>query len=104
MIILLVVLAVIAVLLIGGLVIGLALKLLWWALLGLAIGALARLVLPGRQKIGLLATSGAGIAGSIGGGIVAHAFGLGNILQFLVAIGLAAAVIALLGGTSRRRF
>ena len=61
-IVLLVILAVVALLVVGGLVIGLAFKLLWWALIGLAIGAPARLVLPGRQTIGLLATAGAGVA------------------------------------------
>jgi uncharacterized membrane protein YeaQ/YmgE (transglycosylase-associated protein family) len=42
-----------------------------WALFGLIAGAIARLLVPGRQPIGMLATMGLGILGSIvGGGIV----------------------------------
>ena len=52
-------------LLIGGWVIGLAFSLLWFVLIGILIGALARAVLPGRQAIGWLGTAGAGIAGSL---------------------------------------
>ena len=47
-------LVVILVLLFAGSVIGLAFSLFWLALTGLVIGALGRLVLPGRQDIGLL--------------------------------------------------
>ena len=101
MTILLVILAIVVLLIIGWAVVGLALKLLWWALLGLVIGALARLILPGRQAIGWLATAGAGIAGALLGGIIADALGFGSVLQFIVAVGVAAALIALLGGARR---
>ena len=101
--VLLVVILVILAVVIGWVVVGLVLKLLWWVLLGLVIGALARLILPGRQSISLLMTALAGIAGSIFGGIIARGLGWGSLLQFLLAIAVAAAVIALLGGTSRRR-
>ena len=57
--------------------VGLALKLLWWALVGLVTGALARLILRGKQSIGLLATAAAGIAGALLGGNVGHALDLG---------------------------
>jgi uncharacterized membrane protein YeaQ/YmgE (transglycosylase-associated protein family) len=58
---------------------------------GLIIGALARLLLPGKQKIGLLWTLGLGIAGSLIGGTIANALGTGdiwelNILGFCVAV------------------
>jgi uncharacterized membrane protein YeaQ/YmgE (transglycosylase-associated protein family) len=101
MTILLVILAIVVLLIVGWAVVGLALKLLWWALLGLIIGALARLILPGRQEIGWLATAGAGIAGALLGGIIANALDLGNVLQFIVAVAAAAALIALLGGARR---
>ncbi len=94
-------LAIVLLVVIGWAVVGLAIKLLWWALLGLVIGALARLILPGRQAIGWLATAGAGIAGALLGGIIANALDLGSLLQFLVAIGVAAVLIALFAGTSR---
>jgi uncharacterized membrane protein YeaQ/YmgE (transglycosylase-associated protein family) len=102
-IVLVVILAVVLAVVIGWVVVGLVFQLLWWALIGLLIGALARAILPGRQQVSLLATAAAGIAGSIFGGILAHAFGWGGIVQFLLAIGVAAAVIALLGGSRRAR-
>ncbi|HZR94437.1 MAG TPA: GlsB/YeaQ/YmgE family stress response membrane protein [Gaiellaceae bacterium] len=42
------------------------------AISGLVIGALARLALPGPDPMGILATIGLGLAGSLVGGIVAH--------------------------------
>jgi uncharacterized membrane protein YeaQ/YmgE (transglycosylase-associated protein family) len=41
------------------------------AVQGLIIGALARLALPGRDPMGLLATIGVGLAGSFVGGLLA---------------------------------
>jgi uncharacterized membrane protein YeaQ/YmgE (transglycosylase-associated protein family) len=92
-----VLLVVILALILAGALIGLAVKLLWWALIGLVIGGLARLVLPGEQALGIIATILFGIAGSLLGGILADAFGLGAILQFLLAIAVAAVLIATLG-------
>jgi len=42
-----------------------------WIIWGLFVGAVARLLLPGRQAIGLLWTIGLGIAGAIIGGFLA---------------------------------
>ncbi|HEU4974512.1 MAG TPA: hypothetical protein VFT50_05440 [Baekduia sp.] len=95
-------LAVIVLLVIGAVVVGVVLKLLWWALIGLVIGALARLALPGRQPIGALATSASGIAGSLLGGIIAHAADLGGLLQFLIAIGVAAVIVAVVARGEQR--
>ena len=38
---------------------------------GLIIGALARLIKPGKQNLGILATLGLGLVGSIIGGLIA---------------------------------
>src|SRR3954471_24516228 len=46
---------------------------------GLVIGLLARLLLPGRQKIGLLWTLLLGVIGSLIGGTIAHALNTGAI-------------------------
>ena len=46
---------------------------------GLIIGALARLLMPGRQKIGLLWTLLLGLAGSVIGGSIANLIGTGDI-------------------------
>ncbi len=102
-IVLVAILAVIAIVVIGWLVIGLALKLLWWAIIGLVIGALARLILPGRQNLSILATAAVGVAASILGGIVAHALSLGSILQFVVAVALAVVLVLVLGGSRLAR-
>ncbi|GAA0636989.1 hypothetical protein GCM10009547_46650 [Sporichthya brevicatena] len=66
---------------------------------GLVIGALARLIKPGKQNLGLLATLGLGLVGSIIGGSIAAAIGTGdiwelNVLGFVVAV---VAAIALIG-------
>jgi uncharacterized membrane protein YeaQ/YmgE (transglycosylase-associated protein family) len=90
-----VLLVVIAVLLLGGWLIGLAFALLWLMLTGLIIGGLGRLVLPGRQDIGLLLTALVGIAASLLGGILANVFDVGWLIQFLLAVALAALGITL---------
>jgi uncharacterized membrane protein YeaQ/YmgE (transglycosylase-associated protein family) len=100
-----VLLIVILALLLAGSLVGLAFSLLWLALTGLLVGALARLVLPGRQEISLLATALIGIAASLLGGILANVFDTGSIIQFLVAVALAAVGITLFSSREfRRRF
>jgi uncharacterized membrane protein YeaQ/YmgE (transglycosylase-associated protein family) len=47
---------------------------LFLALSGLIVGALARLALPGPDPMGILATIGLGLAGSFVGGIVSWLF------------------------------
>src|SRR4051795_1770624 len=90
-------------LLLAGSLIGLAFSLLWLAVTGLVIGALGRLVLPGRQEISLLATALIGIAASLLGGILANLFDVGWLLQFLVAVALAALGITLFASSQQRR-
>ena len=60
---------------------------------GLVIGALARLLKPGKQDLGLLATLLLGLAGSVIGGLIAQLFGTGGIFELNV-IGFVLAVIA----------
>lgn len=81
-------------------------------LIGIVIGVIARLVLPGRQNIGMLMTILLGIGGALIGGIVASAIGTGdifelNILGTLVGIAAAAGLIGAaesmgVGGGKRR--
>jgi uncharacterized membrane protein YeaQ/YmgE (transglycosylase-associated protein family) len=85
--------AIVAFFVIGVLVIGLVFKLLWWALIGLVVGVLARLILPGRQRIGVLATAGAGIAAAFLGGVIGHVIGVGNVLQFVIAVVVAMFIV-----------
>ena len=94
-------LVVILALLLAGALVGLAVELLWLAITGLIIGGLGRLVLPGRQAVGLLPTALVGIAASLLGGILADAFDAGWLVRFLVAVALAAIGITLLGSARR---
>jgi uncharacterized membrane protein YeaQ/YmgE (transglycosylase-associated protein family) len=68
---------------------------------GLIIGALARLIKPGKQDLGLLATLGLGLVGSLIGGIIAWLLGTGSIWELNV-LGFVLAVVAavLLIGTA----
>jgi uncharacterized membrane protein YeaQ/YmgE (transglycosylase-associated protein family) len=43
---------------------------LWWLIIGLVAGALARLLVPGPQPMGLFVTMGLGLAGSLVGGFL----------------------------------
>lgn len=66
---------------------------------GLIVGALARLLLPGKQKIGLVLTLVLGVIGSVIGGLIANALGTGdvfelNILGSVVAVVSAVALLA----------
>ncbi|MFL5893390.1 MAG: GlsB/YeaQ/YmgE family stress response membrane protein [Solirubrobacterales bacterium] len=64
--------------------------------IGIVIGIIARLVLPGRQHIGALMTVLLGIGGALVGGIVASAIGEGDIFE-LNFIGTIVGVIAAVG-------
>lgn len=77
---------------------------------GLIIGALARLIVPGKQDLGILATLALGLVGSLIGGLIAQFFGTGdiwelNVLGFVLAV-LAAVLLIGVGeamvGRSRR--
>ena len=46
---------------------------IWWIVIGLIAGALARLIMPGRDPMGVIATILLGIVGSILGGLVSWA-------------------------------
>jgi uncharacterized membrane protein YeaQ/YmgE (transglycosylase-associated protein family) len=66
------------------------------ALVGAIIGGLARLVIPGRQDIGILATIAIGWIGSLVGSLLGrHLFHVGTFLTILCEIGVAAILVAL---------
>jgi uncharacterized membrane protein YeaQ/YmgE (transglycosylase-associated protein family) len=78
-------------------------------LAGLIIGPLARLVMPGRQDIGILGTIVAGAIGALVGGLVAQLLGVGetdgidwikHLLQVLAAVVAIAIWIAARRGSS----
>jgi len=69
---------------------------IWWILIGLVVGAVARLVIPGRQHIGILVTILIGIVAAIVGGILTAAvLGAGHtLITFIVAVLLAALAVS----------
>ncbi|GAA4240843.1 hypothetical protein GCM10022254_67140 [Actinomadura meridiana] len=81
---------------------------LWFIVVGAIIGALARLLVPGRNPIGVLLTVLVGVGGSIGGGVIADALGAGTLIAFvfavlIAALGVAALTSANTGGHGRWR-
>jgi uncharacterized membrane protein YeaQ/YmgE (transglycosylase-associated protein family) len=71
-------------------------QILGLVIIGIVIGILARLVLPGRQPIGMWMTILLGICGALVGGIVASAIGEGDIWE-LNFIGTVVGVVAAAG-------
>jgi uncharacterized membrane protein YeaQ/YmgE (transglycosylase-associated protein family) len=70
---------------------------------GLIVGALGRLVIPGRNPMGLPVTIAVGVVAALIAGLIARAIGLGSVLQFIVAVVLAAAAVYLMSGGMRSR-
>ena len=60
---------------------------------GLVVGALARLIKPGKQNLSLLMTLLLGVVGSLIGGLVASFLGTGNIWELNI-LGAIVAIIA----------
>ena len=75
---------------------------------GLIIGALARLIKPGKQRLSILATLLLGVVGALIGGVVASLLGTGdiwelNVLGFIVAVIAAVLLIGVAEGVSGGR-
>lgn len=47
---------------------------LWMFIVGIVVGAIARLIMPGSEHIGLLMTGVLGVLGSFIGGLIANMF------------------------------
>ena len=76
-----------------------------WLVTGLVIGGLAHLLVPGRNRIGIIRTLIVGIVGALAGGVVTAALlGPGHVLvTFLVALVVAALLISAITRPSGRR-
>jgi len=75
---------------------------------GLVVGALARLIKPGKQNLSLLMTLLLGVAGSLIGGVVATLLGTGsftelNVIGAIVAIIAAVLLIGVFEGMSSKK-
>jgi uncharacterized membrane protein YeaQ/YmgE (transglycosylase-associated protein family) len=84
---------------------GMALWALWTTIVvGLILGALGRLIVPGPQRIGFLATLVAGLCGSILGGYLGqHVLDAGRFVTVLLEIGVAALAVAAIAAVTNRR-
>jgi uncharacterized membrane protein YeaQ/YmgE (transglycosylase-associated protein family) len=83
-------------------------QLLGFLIIGLIIGALARLFKPGKQNLSMLATLGLGCVGALIGGIVATLLGTGSLteldfLGFVVAVIAAVLLVGTAEGITSRR-
>jgi len=79
---------------------------LGWILFGLIVGALAKLVMPGRDPGGIIVTMLLGIAGALLGGFVGQALGLygeGEAAGFLMSFFGAVLLLALYRMMAGRR-
>jgi uncharacterized membrane protein YeaQ/YmgE (transglycosylase-associated protein family) len=77
---------------------------LWFILVGAVIGVLARLLVPGRNPIGIVLTILVGVAGAILGGVIANALGAGTVIAFIFAVIIAAIGVVILTGAQGGRF
>jgi uncharacterized membrane protein YeaQ/YmgE (transglycosylase-associated protein family) len=80
-----------------------------WVLFGLLAGAAARLIVPGAQRIGCLATVAVGILGALVGGLIGQIvlghdieFGF-DLLPFLLAVMGSVGLLLLLEALRGRR-
>ena len=78
-------------------------------IVGAVIGVVARLVMPGKQKIGMIMTVLIGAVGGLIGSAVASQFGYHNAnggvawIPFFIGVGAAVVLIALYEAVTRRR-
>jgi uncharacterized membrane protein YeaQ/YmgE (transglycosylase-associated protein family) len=81
---------------------------IWTIIIGAIIGALGRLVVPGRQNISILVTIVIGIVAAFIGFLIASALGVAhttgvNWIEHLIQVILAAIGVGLVAGTRGRR-
>ena len=79
---------------------------LGWILFGLIVGALAKLVMPGKDPGGIIVTMLLGIAGAVIGGFIGRAMGFygpGEAAGFLMSFLGAVVLLALYRMMVRRR-
>ena len=69
-------------------------------IVGLVVGALGRLVVPGRNPIGLGATVVVGVIGSLAGAVIGGLFGLG-LLTIIVEVAISALLVAAVSSRQR---
>ncbi|HEX2774081.1 MAG TPA: GlsB/YeaQ/YmgE family stress response membrane protein [Micromonosporaceae bacterium] len=81
---------------------------LWAVIGGAIIGALGRLILPGRQNVPVWATIGVGVAAALIGGVLAFWLGVGVLpgadwVLYAIQIGLAVLFVSLIARAQANR-
>ena len=88
---------------------GTSMGILYWVVLGLVAGLLARLLMPGRGPAGLVVTILLGIAGALVGGFIgSHFLGFGDVTGFdlrslALAVGGAVLLLFIYGALQRAK-
>lgn len=77
-------------------------------IVGAIIGALGRLVVPGKQNLSIWITIAIGIVAALIGTFIAQALGVGDTkgidwIKLIIQVALAAVGVALVAGTARSR-
>lgn len=70
-----------------------------WIILGLVVGVIAKILMPGKDPGGFIITILLGIAGAMGGGLIAKRIGFGNVTGFdlrSLIIAVAGAIVLLI--------
>lgn len=81
---------------------------IWTIIIGLVVGALGRLLVPGRQHISIVLTIVIGIVAAFVGFLIASALGVAhtsgiNWIEHIIQVVLAAIGVALVAGVGSRR-
>jgi uncharacterized membrane protein YeaQ/YmgE (transglycosylase-associated protein family) len=70
-------------------------------IVGLVIGALGRLIVPGPNRIGFAATLGVGLVGALVGGLLGGLLGVGAV-SIVFELAISAALVYVVSGRNRR--
>ncbi|MEO0292782.1 MAG: GlsB/YeaQ/YmgE family stress response membrane protein [candidate division WOR-3 bacterium] len=78
-----------------------------WIIMGLVVGALAKLIMPGKDPGGIIITILLGIAGAFVGGFIGSLLGIGkvtgfNLRSFLLALGGALLLLIIYRAVKRK--
>ncbi len=96
-------LAIVVLAIVGSALLGILLHVVWWAIVGLVVGLLARLVLTDDARgVGVMQTIVFGIVGALLGGVLAGLFDVGWFIELILAVLVAAVLIYAFGSTKRR--
>jgi uncharacterized membrane protein YeaQ/YmgE (transglycosylase-associated protein family) len=69
---------------------------------GAIIGALARLIVPGRQPMGFLATIAVGIVGAVGGALIADRLDVSTAISWVLALAISTVLVLIVAAIQRR--